>query len=79
MRTTPHELEELLAHGPWVRALARSLVRDPSRADDLVQQAWLKALERPPAPCGSARGWFATVLRNLAPRDTRAARRQWRA
>ncbi len=72
MRASPHELEELLAHGPWVRELARSLVRDPSRADDLAQQAWLKTLERPPAPRSSPRGWFATVLRNLAREEHRA-------
>ena len=76
MRASPRELEDLLAHGPWLRALARSLVRDPSRADDLVQQAWLKALERPPAPCSSARGWFATVLRNFARQEHRAESRR---
>ncbi|MHC4847576.1 MAG: sigma factor, partial [Planctomycetota bacterium] len=32
------DIEELLSHRPYVRALARSLVKDQARADDLVQQ-----------------------------------------
>ncbi len=76
MRASPHELEELLAHGPWVRALARSLVRDPARAEDLVQQAWVRALERPPGQQGSLRRWFAAVLRNLARQEHRSAVRR---
>lgn len=41
------ELERLLAEEPFVRALARSLVS--GEADDVVQQTWLRALERRPA------------------------------
>ena len=61
--------EALLSHARWVRALARSLVRDEQAADDLVQEAWLAALQRPPRQL--SRGWLASVVRN-------AARSRWR-
>jgi DNA-directed RNA polymerase specialized sigma24 family protein len=61
---------ELLRHQGFVRRLARELVRDASLADDLAQEAWVWALERPPRLAGAARAWFRTVLRNLAGRAT---------
>lgn len=78
--------ELLLAHADFVRSLARSLVLDENRADDVVQQTWLTALERPPQAMASLRKWLATVTRNfalLARREDkhRAAREQvvaWR-
>ena len=42
-------IERLLAERAWVRAFARSLVSDEASADDLEQQAWVAALEAPPA------------------------------
>ncbi|MFG0320485.1 MAG: sigma factor, partial [Planctomycetota bacterium JB042] len=51
--------EALLAHAGWVEALAKSLVLDPSRADDVVQAAWLEALRRPPRHGGNLRAWLA--------------------
>ena len=57
---------ELLAQAGWMRSLARALVLDPSRADDVVQEAWLAALARPPADRRNLRGWLARVLRNAA-------------
>ncbi len=65
-------LDVLLAHRPFVVGLANALVHDPGTAADIEQEAWLAALRRPPAPGGSARGWFARVLRNEV-RDTRRA------
>ena len=67
--------EALLAELGWIRRLARSLVRDASTAEDLVQETYLHALEQPP---GSAqgrdgwRGWLARVLRTRA-------RTRWRS
>src|SRR5258707_11591566 len=77
----PVDLEALLAHSDWARKLALHLVRDPDRADDLVQETWRKALERPPAkdstPSG-LRGWIGTVIRNLAGTRRRDAQlRAW--
>ena len=47
MTTKPDDLLRLLAEEPFVRALAQSLVAD--EADDVVQQAWLRALEHHPS------------------------------
>lgn len=71
MTSTPHDLEALLAQAGWARSLARSLVRDPDRADDLVQRAWLAALRDPPAESTPPRRWLATVMRNFARDDAR--------
>ena len=65
-------IESLLAHRAWVRDLARKLVHDENRADDLEQQAWLAAMERPPARMDSPRGWLATVLRRAAGKERRS-------
>src|SRR5688572_826758 len=62
---------ELLQHQDFVRRLACELVRDAARADDLVQDAWVQALQRPPRVAVAARTWFRTVLRNLASRGAR--------
>lgn len=59
-------LDALLAQQAWVRALARSLVRSDADADDLAQEAWVAAMRAPPSSAASARGWFASVLRNAA-------------
>jgi RNA polymerase sigma-70 factor (ECF subfamily) len=61
--------EQLLAHAPFVRALARALVRDDAAADDLAQASMLAALQHPPRR-GSVRAWLVGVVRNLA-RQTR--------
>jgi len=61
-----------------VRALARSLVRDHHRAEDLVQQTWLTALRRPPTHDANPRGWLGTVLRNLVRQHRRAEGRRAR-
>jgi RNA polymerase sigma-70 factor (ECF subfamily) len=59
-----------------LRALARSLVRDESRAEDLVQDTLVVALERPPRSGGSLRAWLATVARHLALDRARGDRRR---
>lgn len=64
-------LDELLEHSPWLRKLAIGLVRDESRADDVVQQAYLAAVERPPADLRSPGGWLRRVVTNLAARSHR--------
>ena len=69
-------LEELLAHGAWARRLAHSLVGEAAAADDLVQEAWRAALERPPALDRPVRPWLGRVLTNLARQRARGAGRQ---
>ena len=55
----------LLAQHSWVRRVARALVRDGARSDDLEQSVWLRALERP-REVRSPRAWLGTALRNAA-------------
>lgn len=72
-------IEDLLQHREFVRALALRLTRDKSAAEDLEQETWLTAIEKPPRRGSSLRGWLSTVLRNLAlERYRKDRRRQWR-
>ncbi len=68
MESQPHSfrIDELLEHRSWATRLARSLLRDPSAADDVVQQTWIAALRRPPKRGRPVRGWLAGVIRNEA-------------
>lgn len=73
---SPVDAARLLAHAAWVRRLARTLVADAARrddADELEQQAWREALERPPRHAEGLRGWWRTVVENVARRRRRAA------
>jgi RNA polymerase sigma factor (sigma-70 family) len=75
----PADLEALLAHTEWVRALAWSLVRpdgDHRDPDDVVQETWVAVLEHPPRPERNVRGWLATVVRNVVRQDRRAGKRR---
>lgn len=63
--------ENLLAHAAWLRRLAFHLVRDGATADELVQDTWSAALDRPPAADRPVRPWLRRVLTN-------AARLRWR-
>ncbi len=67
------DAEALLAEARWVRRLARSLVRDDSVAEDLVQETWIAALEGAPADGGRLRPWLARVVRNFARQSHRGA------
>src|SRR5262245_2693689 len=61
---------------PWMQELACHLVRDREAARELVQDAWLQALERPPRMQGQPRAWISTVMRNLVRQvGRRSARR----
>ena len=66
--------ERMLAEADWLRALARSLVRDPHVAEDVVQDTLVVALERGPRADqgGGPRSWLAAVARNFARRRQRA-------
>ncbi len=77
LASTP-SLEELLAHSGWVRALARSLVADSSAADDVEQQVWLTAMERPPRHSSNLKAWLSSVVRSVVGRNYRDSERQER-
>jgi len=72
----PLSAEALLAHADWVRALARTLVREPAAADDVAQAAWLDALRHPPRDASNLRAWFARVVRNAAAQRARSENRR---
>ncbi len=74
----PTDPRWLLEHGTFIRALARSLVRDDPRADDVAQQTFLAALEHPPRRDEAPRSWLAKVLRNFARRSARDELRRTR-
>jgi RNA polymerase sigma-70 factor (ECF subfamily) len=63
---------------PDLRAYARFLVRDPSRADDLVQEAALRALASAAQfeSGTSLKAWVFTIQRNLFLQQTRSRRRE---
>ncbi|MEM7311300.1 MAG: RNA polymerase sigma factor [Planctomycetota bacterium] len=60
----PSIARELLAHQTFLRRLSRDLVGED--ADDLVQEVWQRALERPPRHGRELRGWLGRIARNLA-------------
>lgn len=60
----PNDL--LLNHSRFLRALARSLISDEHEAEDVVQEAMVRALEVGPRQPEALPGWLRTVTRNLA-------------
>jgi RNA polymerase sigma-70 factor (ECF subfamily) len=71
-------VETLLAERRWLESLARSLVRDGSTADDVVQETWIAAVTNPPRETAAMRGWLSRVARNAAARSHRSATRRAR-
>ena len=65
---------ELQTHGKSLRRLAQALVGSDD-ADDLLQDAMVAALQQPEPP-RTPMAWLAGVLRNLAGKHHRAARRR---
>lgn len=70
--------DTLLQHAGFVRALARSLLVDESRVEDVVQQTWLTAIESPPRESRSLRSWLAKVALNFARKAQREEGRRTR-
>lgn len=71
--------DELLNDSRWIHRIARSLLTDPSSADDLVQDAWVAALAQEEAKRdeeGSTRSWLSRVVRNLADKRWRTEARR---
>src|SRR5262245_46885757 len=59
------DLQGLLAEDQWIRRLARKLAADRHGSEDLVQDAWVAALDaRDPRP-RELRPWLSGILRNL--------------
>jgi RNA polymerase sigma factor (sigma-70 family) len=68
--------EQLLAHAGWVKGLARSLVFDQARVDDVVQETWMAALGRGPRAARDTRAWLGGILRNVVRQQARGERRR---
>ena len=75
-RTSSATAEALLEHAGWMRALARRLVADAQRAEDLTQETWVRALEHPPRTDLPLKGWLATVMRNVLRQERRGESRR---
>jgi RNA polymerase sigma-70 factor (ECF subfamily) len=78
----PEDQDELLralhdAHAPALRRYVTRLTYDPNLAQDVVQEALLRAWKRPAIleqGDSSARAWLFTVARNLVIDEQRSAR-----
>lgn len=68
--------DELVTHSGFLRALARGMLADEHLAEDVVQQAFLRALARPPEPRGYLRAWLARVVGRLASNTARGEARR---
>ncbi|CAN7282425.1 sigma-70 family RNA polymerase sigma factor [Phenylobacterium sp. LjRoot225] len=70
---------ELLEAAPFLRAFARTLCRDPEQAEDLAQEALMKAWQcrEQFQPGTNLRAWLATILRNRF--YSLGRRRKWQA
>lgn len=73
----------LLENAFWMRRLAQGLIRNSVQADDITQQAFAVALEKPPQRTDKLRGWLRTVIKHLVFRnrreEARRKRREYRA
>jgi RNA polymerase sigma-70 factor (ECF subfamily) len=69
---------ELLSLVPFLRAFARSLTGNPENADDLAQEALVKAWQSRDSfvPGTNLKAWLFTILRNQFYSDRRRAWRQ---
>ncbi|MHC4472907.1 MAG: sigma-70 family RNA polymerase sigma factor, partial [Planctomycetota bacterium] len=76
------DIESLLVHEPFVRAVARALLQGDGRVDDVVQETWVAALRSRPRHPEAARSWLAGIARNVARtllrRDRSRSRREHR-
>ena len=59
-----------------LRTLALRLVHEESSADDLVQEAWLAALDQPPSRVRNINAWLRQVVFNTARRSYRNSKRR---
>lgn len=72
------ELESLAARGGWIDGLARGLVADAHLAEDLVQDAWVEALQHGGSARTSLSAWMAGTVKRLASNRVRSSARRLR-
>jgi RNA polymerase sigma-70 factor (ECF subfamily) len=78
MEMTEPRADALLAHAGFIRALSHNLLLDPDRTDDIVQEALMAALKRPPRDRSKMRAWLGAVGRRLALKQRRTEGRRER-
>ena len=61
----PVRIDDVLEHREWLRGVACALLGGDHDADDIVQEALLTALMKPPRSRGRVRAWLRRVARNL--------------
>ena len=79
--SSPTDIEALFGHSDWIRALARDLLRDSDRAEDVVQDTWLAAIQKLKGGERDEprlRAWLAEVARNFARSSLRGESRRRR-
>src|SRR5262245_9106447 len=74
----PFDAQSLAAHREALTRLAAAILRDPHTAEDVVQDAYVAAIRRPPPDGARAVPWFAGVVRHLALSRLRADARRRR-
>lgn len=74
--TTAATFSALIQHEAFVRKTLRGLLRDDSRVDEVVQETWLRVLQRPRALPQEPRSWLAKVARHCAVSGWRSERRR---
>lgn len=62
----PISPDELFQHADFLRRVARGLIRDEHRAEDVVQDTLVAALTSPPRRREALRGWLSRVVRQRA-------------
>ncbi len=74
-RAAPIVTEDLAQHRRLLWGLSYRMTGSVADADDVVQDTFVRALERPPARGGDVRPWLVTVAMNLAKDRLRARKR----
>jgi len=77
-RTDTSGAEVLVEHAGFLRGIVAALLADRDAVEDVVQDTWVVAIERPPARGSSLRDWLAGVARNLVRQRGRSAARRAR-
>ena len=72
MKPPPATVESLLEHGGFLRRLARAML-DEHDAEDLVQETWLRVLQKPPTATGREKWWLSRVAKRVAWRGSASA------
>jgi RNA polymerase sigma-70 factor (ECF subfamily) len=70
--------DEVIAQAAWLKRFARALVGDGDEANDIANEALVRAWQHPPTATGPLRPWLATLVRNLVRSQARGRTRRER-